>query len=221
MIDGTVYLVEDDEAVRDAISLVLRTAGLRVQAFPTAESFLDAYVPGGGPAVLVVDVRLPTMSGLDLQNRLADSGCDAPIVLISGHGDVPMARQALKAGALDFIQKPIDDKVLLATIAQGMRIASDNKIRAAQLEEIERRLQTLTAREREVMEHVVAGASNKAVAAQLGISPRTVEVYRKRVMEKMRARTLPDLVRLAEACGRTFQEGSAFVITLTGLAQLS
>jgi two-component system response regulator FixJ len=220
MVDGAVYLVEDDEAVRDAISLVLRTAGLRVQAFPTAESFLDAYVPGGEPEVLVVDVRLPKMSGLDLQNRLTDSGCNAPIVLISGHGDVPMARQALKAGALDFIQKPIDDKVLLATIAQGMRIASDNKSRAAQLEEIERRLQTLTAREREVMDHVVAGASNKAVAAQLGISPRTVEVYRKRVMEKMRVRTLPDLVRLAEACGRTWQEGSAFGITLTGLAQL-
>lgn len=199
MVEGTVYLIEDDEAVRDAVSLVLRTAGLRVQVFPTAESFLDVYVPRGEPEVLVVDVRLPRMSGLDLQDRLA--GCEAPIVLISGHGDVPMARQALKAGALDFIQKPIDDKVLLATIAQGMRIASDNKRRAAQLEEIERRLQTLTTREREVMDHVVAGASNKAVAAQLGISPRTVEVYRKRVMEKMRARTLPDLVRLAEACG--------------------
>jgi RNA polymerase sigma factor (sigma-70 family) len=201
MVNGTVYLVEDDEAVRDAVSLVLRMAGLRVQAFPTAEAFLDEHVRSGDPQVLVVDVRLPRMSGLDLQNRLADSGCDAPIILISGHGDVPMARQALKAGALDFIQKPINDKVLLATIAQGMQIASDSKIQAAERREIARRLQSLTTREREVMDHVVAGASNKAVAAQLGISPRTVEVYRKRVMEKMRVRTLPDLVRLAETGG--------------------
>ena len=199
MAEGTVYLVEDDEAVRDAVSLVLRTAGLRVLAFPTAEAFLDACARSVEPQVLVVDVRLPRMSGLDLQNRLAETGCDAPIILISGHGDVPMARQALKAGALDFIQKPINDKVLLATIAQGMQIASESKSRSAQLEEIARRLQTLTTREREVMNLVVAGASNKAVATQLGISPRTVEVYRKRVMEKMQARTLPDLVRIAEA----------------------
>src|SRR5512134_1749377 len=187
MAEGTVYLVEDDEAVRDAVSLVLRTAGLHVLDFPTAEAFLDAYVQGGEPEVLVVDVRLPRMNGLDLQNRLADSGCDAPIIMISGHGDVPTARQALKAGALDFIQKPIDDKVLLATITQGMQIATDSKRRAAQHDKIARHLQTLTTREREVMALVVAGASNKEVAARLGISPRTVEVYRKRVMEKMQA----------------------------------
>ena len=129
----------------------------------------------------MVDVRLPRMSGLDLQNRLTDVGCNAPIILISGHGDVPMARQALKAGALDFIQKPINDKVLLATIAQGMQIAFDNKSRAAQIEEIARRLQTLTTRERQVMNLVVAGASNKTVEAPLGISPRTDEVNRKPV----------------------------------------
>ena len=202
MVEGTVYLVEDDEAVRDAVSLVLRTAGLHVLDFPTAEAFLDAYVRDGEPEVLVVDVRLPRMNGLDLQNRLADSGCEAPIILISGHGDVPMARQAFKAGALDFIQKPINDKILLAAIAKGMEIASDSKNRAAQREEIARRLQTLTTREREVMNLVVAGASNKAVAAQLGISPRTVEVYRAQVMGKMQARTLPDLVRIAEVFDR-------------------
>ena len=204
MVDGTVYLVEDDEAVRDAVSLVLRTAGLHVHAFPTAEAFLDACVRSGEPQVLVVDVRLPRMSGLDLQNRLADSGCEAPIILISGHGNVSMARQAFKAGALDFIQKPINDKILLATIAQGMQIAFDSKNRTAQREEIVRRLQTLTTREREVMNLVVTGASNKAVAARLGISPRTVEVYRKRVMEKMQVRTLPDLVRIAETCVGAF-----------------
>jgi FixJ family two-component response regulator len=198
MAEGRIHLVEDDEAVRDAVSLVLRTAGLNVQAYPTAEAFLDAYVPTDEPEVLVVDVRLPKMSGLDLQNRLAQSGCTAPVILITGHGDVPMATQALKAGALDFIQKPINDTILLASIAQGMQRACASKARKAQVKDLARRLQSLTTREREVMGLVVAGASNKSVAAHLDISPRTVEVYRKRVMEKMRVKTLPDLVRISE-----------------------
>lgn len=204
MAEGRVYLIEDDEAVRDAISLVLRTAGLDVQAYSSAEAFLDAYAPADVPEVFVVDVRLPKMSGLELLNRLTTSGGDPPVILITGHGDVPMATQALKAGALDFIQKPVDDTVLLASVAQGMQRACDSKDRQAHLKDLTRRLQSLTAREREVMALVVAGGSNKCVAAQLAISPRTVEVYRKRVMEKMRVRTLPDLVRIAE--------------TLTGLA---
>jgi two-component system, LuxR family, response regulator FixJ len=198
MAEGRVHLVEDDEAVRDAVSLVLRTAGLEVHAYPTAEAFLDAYAPADEPEVFVVDVRLPKMSGLDLQSRLSTAECEVPVILITGHGDVPMATQALKAGALDFIQKPIDDTILLASIAQGMQRAAHTKDRAAQLKDLARRLQTLTKREQQVMRLVVAGASNKCVAAELGISPRTVEVYRRRVMEKMRARTLPDLVRLAE-----------------------
>lgn len=203
MTEGKVYLVEDDEAVRDAVSLVLRTAGLDVQAYPTAEALLDTYAPVDAPEVFVVDVRLPRMSGLDLQHRLAKADCDVPVILITGHGDVPMATQALKAGALDFIQKPIDDKVLLASIAQGMQRASASKDRAARLKDLGRRLQSLTKREREVMNLVVAGTSNKCVAAELSISPRTVEVYRKRVMEKMRVRTLPDLVRIAETIRET------------------
>ena len=198
MAKGRVYLVEDDDAVRDAVSLVLRTAGLDVQAYPTAEAFLDAYAPADAPEVFVVDVRLPKMSGLDLLNRLITSDGDAPVILITGHGDVPMATQALKAGALDFIQKPVDDTVLLACVAQGMQRACDRKDREARVRDLARRLQSLTTREREVMALVVAGASNKGVAAELGISPRTVEVYRKRVMEKMQVRTLPDLVRIAE-----------------------
>ena len=202
MAEGRVYLIEDDEAVRDAISLVLRTAGLDVQACSSAEAFLDVYTPADAPEVFVVDVRLPKMSGLELLNRLTASGGEPPVILITGHGDVPMATQALKAGALDFIQKPVDDTVLLASVAQGMQRACDRKDRQARLKDLTRRLQSLTAREREVMALVVAGASNKCVAAQLGISPRTVEVYRKRVMEKMRVRTLPDLVRIAETLTR-------------------
>ncbi len=201
MAEGTVHFVEDDEAVRDAVSLVLRTAGLDVRAYPTAEAFLDIFVPGEAPEIVVADVRLPKMSGIDLQKRLAASGCAIPIILVTGHGDVPMATQALKAGALDFIQKPIDEGDLLASIGQGMQVASERFSRAARLKEYQDRLQTLTAREREVMGLVVAGASNKRVAAQLGISPRTVEVYRKRVMEKMQVTTLPDLVRIAGTLG--------------------
>lgn len=201
MAEGTVHFVEDDEAVRDAVSLVLRTAGLDVRAYPTAEAFLDIFVPGEAPEIVVADVRLPKMSGIDLQKRLAASGCAIPIILVTGHGDVPMATQALKAGALDFIQKPIDEGDLLASIGQGMQVASERISRAARLKEYQDRLQTLTAREREVMGLVVAGASNKRVAAQLGISPRTVEVYRKRVMEKMQVTTLPDLVRIAGTLG--------------------
>lgn len=198
MAEGQVYLVEDDEAVRDAISLVLRTAGLNVHTYATAEAFLAAYAPSEEPEVFVIDVRLPKMSGLDLQGRLAKENSDAPVILITGHGDVPMATQALKAGGMDFIQKPIDDRVLLASIAEGMQRARERKERAARVKDLAKRFQSLTEREQEVMTLVVAGASNKAVAAELGISPRTVEVYRKRVMDKMQARTLPDLVRIAE-----------------------
>jgi RNA polymerase sigma factor (sigma-70 family) len=201
MAEGTVHFVEDDEAVRDAVSLVLRTAGLDVRSYPTAEAFLDVFVPGDAPEIVVADVRLPKMSGIDLQKRLTASGCAIPIILVTGHGDVPMATQALKSGALDFIQKPIDEGDLLASIGQGMQVASERISRAARLKDYENRLHTLTAREREVMGLVVAGASNKRVAAQLGISPRTVEVYRKRVMEKMRVTTLPDLVRIAGSLG--------------------
>ena len=199
MAEGRIYLVEDDEAVRDAISLVLRAAGLDVQTYATAEAFLATYTPSDEPEVFVVDVRLPRMSGLDLQRRLTRADSDASVILITGHGDIPMATRALKSGAMDFIQKPIEDTVLLTSIAEGIRRASDKKDRAIQLRDFATRVQSLTPREREVMMLVVGGASNKAVAAELGISPRTVEVYRKRVMDKMRVRTLPDLVRIAES----------------------
>lgn len=199
MAEGRIYLVEDDEAVRDAVSLVLRTAGLNVEAYATAEALLASYAPSDQPEVFVVDARLPKMSGLDLQHHLAQDDSGASVILITGHGDVSMATQALKAGAMDYIQKPIDDTVLLASIAEGLKRSCERKDRAARHRDLVRRFNTLTARESEVMTLVVAGASNKAVAAELDISPRTVEVYRKRVMEKMQARSLPDLVRLAEA----------------------
>lgn len=199
--NAIVFLVEDDEAVRKSLSLVLKTAGFAVESFSCAESFVEAGVAKGAvrePHCLVLDVRLPAQSGLDLQEAIVGQGIDMPIVLITGHGDVPMARRALKAGAIDFIQKPIDDTVLISAVHQALEKSRVGREEARSLAEMQNRLKTLTPRERNVMDLVVAGAANKAVAADLGISPRTVEIYRRRVMEKTRARTLPDLVRLAE-----------------------
>ncbi len=199
-LEPRVYLIEDDDAVRDAVSLVLRAARMDVLAFADAETFLDAYRPDRA-ACLVLDARLPGMSGLDLQERINAAGWNLPVVLVTGHGDVPMATRALKAGAVDFIQKPINDRLLLESIAVAWRRAEEAADTAAQRTKISARLGLLTTREREVMELVVTGASNKLVAAELGISHRTVEIYRRRVMEKLGARSLPELVRIVDAVG--------------------
>lgn len=194
--DGIVHLVEDDEAVRDAISLVLRAADFTVHDYDSAEAFLARYQPAAEPECLVLDVRLPRMSGIDLQETLAARQRDIPIVMITGHGDVPLATRALKAGAVDFLQKPVDDESLLAGIAAALAKARARREETSRAEVIHGCFRQLSRREREVMFLVVGGASNKVIAARLGISPRTVEIYRRRVMEKMRARTLPDLVRM-------------------------
>jgi len=210
--ESVVYLVEDDDAVRESLSLVLKAAGFSVEAFASAEGFLQTGFSEGfseGPTCLVLDIRLPAQSGLDLQETIGVKGANIPIVFITGHGDVPMARRALRSGAIDFIQKPIDDTVLIAAVQQALGKShlaqEDAKVRA----ELEKRLKTLTPRERDVMDLVVTGAPNKTVASELGISPRTVEIYRRKVMEKMRAETLPDLVRLAERIVRKNTNASA------------
>lgn len=192
---ATVVLIEDDEAVRDALAFVLRSAGLAVTAHASAEAFLAAGAHAD-PHCLIIDVRLPGLSGLDLQQQLAGTG--VPIVFITGHGDVPMASQAFRAGAVDFIQKPVDDEALLNAIDRALaqaRLRADDRVRR---NEVGVRLRSLTAREREVLDLIVAGGTNKTVAAQLRISPRTVEVYRRQAMEKMQARTLADLVRAVD-----------------------
>jgi FixJ family two-component response regulator len=198
--DGLIYLVEDDDAVRDALSLLLRAAGREVRAFASAEEFLANYRPLD-VACLVVDVRLPRMNGLELQQALGRDGRAPPVVLITGHGDVPMAAQAFKAGAIDFIQKPVDADALLKSIDNALdraALAAEGRVWKADLEA---RLGALSARERQVFDHVVAGVTNKSIARDLDISPRTVEVYRRRVMEKMRVGTLADLVRAADTLG--------------------
>ncbi len=196
---ATVVLIEDDEAVRDALAFVLRSAGLTVTSHASAEAFLTASEhagPHADPHCLIIDVRLPGLSGLDLQQQLAGTG--VPIVFITGHGDVPMASQAFRAGAVDFIQKPVDDEALLNAIDRALaqaQLGADERVRR---NAVGVRLRSLTAREREVLDLIVAGGTNKTVAAQLRISPRTVEVYRRQAMEKMQVRTLADLVRAVD-----------------------
>jgi FixJ family two-component response regulator len=196
--DFFVCLVEDDEATRDALSFVLRSSGVPVRAYAAAEDLLAAYDPRP-PHCVITDVRLPGVSGVELQDRLRIESPGVPFIIITGHGDVPIATRAFKAGAIDFIEKPVDAAALLAAVDRAYAISRDIVHERERVVGINRRLQTLTPREREVMDRIVRGATNKVVAAELGISPRTVEIYRRRVMEKMQARTLPDLVRMAEA----------------------
>lgn len=194
-----IWIVDDDDAVRDSLSALLKGEGYAVKTFASSREFLD-FAHEGMRGCLLSDVRMPGMSGLDLQRRLHEMGIRVPTVFITGHGDVPMAVQALKAGAADFIEKPFPNKVLLDSLAEalaGAGVASDRERVAG----IRARYALLTERERQVMALVVDGHSNKEVAASLGISPRTVDIHRTHVMEKMKADNLPDLVRQALLIG--------------------
>lgn len=194
--EPTVFIVDDDAAVLDSLSFLMRSVGLRAETFSSARSFLDTYDPER-PGCLVLDVRMPEMSGLELQQKLLAMGSTLPILFLTAHGDVPMAVQAVKAGALDFIQKPFRDQELIDRINQA--IEEDERIRGelADAERIRARVATLTPREREVMDLVASGAHNKVIARELGISQRTVEAHRARVMEKMGCRSVAELVRMA------------------------
>lgn len=197
---GMVFVVDDDASVRQSLRALMRSAGLRVEAFATAQDFL-AHPPGDLPSCLVLDLRLPGLSGLDLQRRMAEVHREIPIVFITGHGDVPTSVQAMKAGAVEFLTKPFGDAVLLEAVRHA--IARD-RVARRQHEEgaaLRARYQSLTPREREVMVRVVAGLLNKQVAAELGTSVVTVKVHRGQVMQKMRARSLPDLVRMCATLG--------------------
>lgn len=196
--DLPVFLVDDDAAVRDSLVLLLGVAGFKVQAFSTALDFLDAYVPGQA-GCLVTDIRMPGMDGLELQAELMRRNIDLPVIFITGHGDVSKAVRALKAGAHDFIEKPFEEETLTDSIRQlfeeeAGRLAPKSRRETAG---ISTRRSLLTPRESQVMDLVVDGHSNKSIAQKLGISARTVEIHRARVMDKMKARNLSDLVRMA------------------------
>ena len=195
--DDFVYLVDDDNGVRDSLSLLLRSVGLANEAYESAADFLAAY-DSDRVSCLVTDIRMPGMSGLDLQRELNARHIDIPIIFITGHGDVPMAVNAMKSGAMDFLQKPFRDQDLLDRINKALLLAKENYQTQMEEGEIRVRLDSLTPRESEVMEMVVKGCANKVIAMDLGVSQRTVELHRARVMHKMGVRSLAELVKLSE-----------------------
>jgi len=190
-----VFVVDDDASVLDSIRLLLESVGLRAQTFLSASDFLETFDPDV-TGCLVLDVRMPGMSGVELQNVLRERHATLPIIFLTAHGDVPMAVDAVKKGALDFIQKPFRDQDLLDRVQEAFRIHAERRRREAVRYEAEKRLTSLTPRERDVLEGVVQGKSNKRIARDLGISPRTVEIHRAHVMEKGEVSSVPELVKL-------------------------
>ena len=189
-----IYLVDDDEALRDSLVWLLESQGFKVAPFVSAEDFLRAWRPEFN-GCLLLDVRMPGMSGLELHERLRARHCTLPVIFITGHGDVPMAVAALKKGAVDFIEKPFNDTELLRLVSQCLVKEQESRSRRRQDAEVSRRLDQLTQREREVLDLIIAGKLNKQIADVLGISIKTVEVHRARVMEKMAAHSLAELVQ--------------------------
>lgn len=197
--EQTVFLVDDDAAIRESMALMLDQAGLRVRTFPCAAAFLDACGPAE-PGCLVLDLRMPDMSGLELQRILRDRGYTLPIVFLSAFGDVPTTVRAIQGGALDFLEKPVSMEVLLERIRRSLEEDRGRRGLAAQQRQVRALFGQLTPREREVMELAIKGLVNKAIASQLGISPRTVENHRARLMEKLEVRNVAELCRVAALC---------------------
>jgi FixJ family two-component response regulator len=193
--EATVYVVDDDDGMRRALNLLLQTVGYKTTAFASPREFLEKFKPDAA-GVLVLDIRMPGMSGLELQQHLNRLGSMLPVIFITGHGDVPMAVQAMKEGAFEFVQKPFRDQDLLDRINHALEQDKENRGTLAQRAEVKQRFESLTAREKQVMELVVDGAANKVIAIDLGLSERTVEIHRGKVMEKMGARSVAHLVKL-------------------------
>ena len=198
--EPTVFVVDDDAGVLDAMRILLRSIGLRAETYQSADDFLEDYdheVPG----CLVLDVRMPGMSGMELQEKLAEMGSSTPIIFVTAHGDVPMAVEAVKGGAIDFVQKPFRDQELLDKIQHAIELDANSRAERESREEIAARIAALTPRERQVMDLVVAGRLNKLIARDLGISQRTVEIHRARVMQKMQVSSVPQLVQFVIRAG--------------------
>jgi two-component system response regulator FixJ len=199
---GVVHVIDDDEAVRDSLAFMLENADLVVETYESAVQFLDR-LPGAKPGCIVTDVRMPEMTGLDLVAELKSRGVGMPVMVMTGHGDVPLAVEAMRAGVVDFIEKPFAEEVILKAVRDALAQGREEGDRAEEKQAIGRRLASLSARERQVLNGLLDGQANKVVARELGISPRTVEIYRANLMTKMGASGLSALVRMVMIADRS------------------
>jgi two-component system response regulator FixJ len=197
---GRVHIVDDDPSIQRSLRRLLESVGLMVECYNTAHEFIERHDPNA-PGCLLLDVRMPGLSGLELQDHLRSEGCVLPIIFVTGYGDVPMTARAMKAGAIDFLQKPFNDQELLEAIERALARNSQARREQAERGKVQSRLRLLTPREREVLARVVAGKTNKEIAAEFGITEKTIKVHRARVMEKMEADSLAQLVVLAQLAG--------------------
>ena len=195
-----VYVIDDDDAVRHSLEFLLRAAGINVCCFDSAKAFLAA-LPDITSGCIVTDVRMPDISGIDLLRKVKERNLELPVIVVTGHGDISLAVEAMKIGAVDFLEKPFDDDQLIAAVRASLSGTADTAARNAELAQVHDKLAALSNREREVLDGLVAGKANKVIAFDLGISPRTVEIYRANLMTKMAANSLSDLVRMAMTAG--------------------
>jgi len=204
----TVFIVDDDEAIRAGLSDLLESAGLRTQEYSSAEQFLEVWNPEIA-GCLVLDVRLPGMSGMELQSQLAESGVGLPVIIMTAHGDMPMVRKALKAGAVEFLIKPFQDAELLAAVEEAFVLDRSRRHEEEILQSVQSRVDSLTERERQVMGLVTAGLTNKEIAEKIFLSVVTVKLHRSQVMRKMQAKSLADLVKMSEWLGKSSSSGAS------------